>query len=193
MSSLNAMVLSQNGVRLDWVTISETNNYGFEVERAQGTQQNFQMLPNGFVPGHGTTIQPHQYSFTDLTAIAGSWSYRLAQIDLDGMAHYSEAVQVEVAKSAAAVALPTVFSLRQNYPNPFNPSTTIAIALPRDAKVSLAVYNTLGQKMAQLVDELMTAGNHSLMFDASRLASGVYFYRLQAGSFVQTKKLLLLR
>jgi hypothetical protein len=93
----------------------------------------------------------------------------------------------------AASEVPGKFSLLQNYPNPFNPSTTITIALPHDAHVSLEVYNTLGQKVAQLLDELMTAGYHSVTFDASRLASGVYLYKMKAGDYVATKKLLLLK
>ena len=95
--------------------------------------------------------------------------------------------------SVNEVALPKEFSLNQNYPNPFNPSTTITIALPHDAHVSLEVYNTLGQDVAQIVDGPMTAGYHSVVFDGSRLASGVYLYRMKAGDFVATKKLILLK
>lgn len=85
------------------------------------------------------------------------------------------------------------FRLEQNYPNPFNPSTTIRYGLPTRAHVTLSVFNTLGQQVAILVNESQEMGYHELKFDASGLASGVYFYRIQAGSFVQTKKLLLLR
>ena len=88
---------------------------------------------------------------------------------------------------------PTVFSLAQNYPNPFNPSTTIRYGLPRVSHVLPTVFNTLGQTVATLVNESEDAGNHDVRFDASGLASGVYFYRLQAGSFVRTKKLVNLR
>jgi hypothetical protein len=85
------------------------------------------------------------------------------------------------------------FDLRQNYPNPFNPSTTIHYALPARSPVTLSVYNTLGQQVSTLVNENQEAGYHDVKFDGSNLASGVYFYRLQAGDFVQTKKLLILR
>ncbi len=90
-------------------------------------------------------------------------------------------------------AAPLAFSLEQNYPNPFNPITTIRYALPSRGHVSMTMYNLLGQRVATLVDAALEAGYHSVQFNAKNLASGVYFYRLQAGSFVETKKLLLLR
>lgn len=89
--------------------------------------------------------------------------------------------------------VPGGFELRQNYPNPFNPTTIINYALPHRSHVTLSVYSTLGQQVAQLVNGEIDAGYHTVQFDASNLSSGVYFYRLQAGSLVDTKKLLLVK
>jgi len=89
--------------------------------------------------------------------------------------------------------VPEHFALDQNYPNPFNPSTTIRYELPHASRVSLKIYNTLGQEVATLVNETKAAGVYTVQFDAGNLASGVYFYRLQARNFVETKKLVVLR
>ena len=89
--------------------------------------------------------------------------------------------------------LPISYALEQNYPNPFNPSTTIRYGMPHKSAVQLTVFNTLGQQVATLVQGEQEAGYHEVRFDGSGLSSGVYFYRLQAGDFVQTRKLLLIR
>jgi hypothetical protein len=91
------------------------------------------------------------------------------------------------------LSLPQESVLGQNYPNPFNPSTTIRYGLPSRSHVTLTVFNTLGQQVATLAEGEMEAGYHETVFDASGLASGVYLYRLQAGNFVQTKRLLILK
>jgi hypothetical protein len=88
---------------------------------------------------------------------------------------------------------PAAFALAQNYPNPFNPSTTIRYGLPHKIAVQLTVYNTLGQQVALLQNEEQEAGNHEVQFDGSGLSSGVYFCRIQAGSFVRTRQMIILR
>ncbi|MGQ9804546.1 MAG: T9SS type A sorting domain-containing protein [Chlorobiales bacterium] len=88
---------------------------------------------------------------------------------------------------------PKEFKLEQNYPNPFNPTTTIQFAVPSVSDVKLEVFNILGQKVASLVNRRMEAGVHTVNFNATNLSSGVYFYRLQSGSFVQTKKMMLIK
>jgi hypothetical protein len=100
---------------------------------------------------------------------------------------------VTAVKAQPVTSLPKNFSLYQNYPNPFNPSTSISYQLPKDGIVTLKVYNILGNEVASLVNEYKKAGNYSVNFNASKLASGVYFYSIHAGSFTDTKKLVLMK
>jgi hypothetical protein len=88
-------------------------------------------------------------------------------------------------------ATPQIFALYPNYPNPFNPSTVISFALPKDAHVTLAIFNVIGQRVSTLVDERVEAGRYQISWDASGLPSGVYYYQLKAEGFVRTNKMIL--
>ena len=100
---------------------------------------------------------------------------------------------ITVSLDRERVELPTDFVLSQNYPNPFNPETVIEYTLPQFGEVSLGIYNLIGVEVVKLVDGNIPAGNHQVIWDASNFASGIYFYRLQAGDFVQTRKMVLLK
>ena len=89
--------------------------------------------------------------------------------------------------------IPRHFMLMQNYPNPFNPTTTITFSLPKQQHVTLMIYNLLGREVHTLVDEQSQAGMHTVTFDASELSSGIYFYRLQAGDYSESKRMMLLK
>ncbi len=139
---------------------------------------------------------------TDTTAVIRSmiknmeYYWRVRAHNLTGWGPYSS--RGHFLRSTTAVkdlpqGVPSTWVLLQNYPNPFNPSTTITFGLPQRGQVRLTVYNTLGEEVASLVEGEMEAGYHTVRFDASGLSSGVYFYRIEAGSFVQTRKLLVLR
>jgi hypothetical protein len=191
--SFTATVLNQNSVRLDWTTISETNNYGFEVQKSADDETNYQTIPNSFVPGHGTTTEPHSYTYTDNTATSGLWYYRLKQIDLDGTHHFTEGLRVDVLTGVSERPLPKEFALDQNFPNPFNPVTKIELAVPRESHVRLVVYNLLGQEVATLVDEVKQAGYHTVTFNAAGFSSGLYFYRMNAGEVSFLRKMILVK
>jgi hypothetical protein len=175
--------VSNNIVTLEWSTATETNNRGFSVER-KSEENNFAEI--GFVDGKGTTTEITNYSFTDSKLKSGVYTYRLKQIDFDGTTAYSNEIEVDV-------AIPDVFSLEQNYPNPFNPATIIQYSLPVDGSVKLTVFNSLGEKVAELVNEIQKAGVYEVSFNASRFASGVYFYRLESADFVSIKKMMLIK
>ena len=89
--------------------------------------------------------------------------------------------------------IPINFNLEQNYPNPFNPNTTIRFSIPKEVQVNLSVYNILGEKVKELKNEMMKTGFYEVEFDAADLASGVYLYKIKAGDFVETKKMILMK
>ncbi len=192
LSSFTGSVIGQNQIRLKWTTASEVNNYGFYVERRRANESQFAEVPNSFIAGHGTTNQPYDYAFTDGGVSSGAWHYRLRQVDLDGFVHYSDEILINTL-TGVGEQTPVEFSLGQNYPNPFNPTTSIALSLPVEANVSLEVFDLLGSRVVELASGHMEAGYHKVVFDASRLSSGIYYYRLKAGSFVASKKLALVR
>ncbi len=197
LSTFTGSVTLQNQVRLRWTTTSEINNYGFYIERRQDNESQFMEIPNSFIAGHGTTNEPQQYSFTDNTIGASIRQYRLRQVDLDGTVHFSEPIQVSVLTTVQE-QMPSEFALNQNYPNPFNPTTTIEYALPADARVTLEVFDVLGRRIAELMNGQVAAGYHDVKFDASALASGMYFYRLNTvegngKTFTQVRKLMLMK
>lgn len=192
LASFTARMLSTTSVRLDWETISEINNYGFEVQRSLQPTNGFQSIST-LIPGNGTTNERHFYSYTDNTASVGQWFYRLKQIDLDGTVYFTEPVQVDVLTAVTETA-PLQFVLSQNYPNPFNPSTNIKFSVEKTAMATLEVFNMLGQKVLTLFDETAEAGKfYTVKLNAEHLSSGMYLYRLESNNKSEMKKMLLLK
>jgi M6 family metalloprotease-like protein len=149
-------------------------------------------LPDGLLPAGGSVATTGYLMIMYNPAIyPGRFNLKLSA-SIQGLSAWTDSAQV-ITGVAKNDPLPTVFSLSQNYPNPFNPSTTINYALPQRSRVTLTVFNTLGQQVVTLVNSEMEAGNHDVRFDATGLASGVYLYRLQAGEYVQSKKLIVLK
>ena len=196
-----------NNVTLNWRTATETNNMGFEIERKSRSSTPFlkewafeftDWKSVGFVNGNGTTTETKSYSFLDEGLSSGKFQYRLKQIDFDGSFEYSNIIDAEIINLIN-------FSLEQNYPNPFNPTTLIRYSVPniistdgRNINVILKVFDVLGNEVATLVNDYKPEGNYEVEFSAGQdsrtnIASGVYFYQLKAGSFVQTKKMIILQ
>jgi hypothetical protein len=188
MTSFSANV---NGpyVNLIWTTASEKNNKGFFIERSDFIQQESGWQNVGFVDGYGTTTELKHYSFVDKDVKPGKYFYRLKQIDLDGTFEYSKEIEIEV-------GLPIQFALEQNYPNPFNPSTIIKYSLPVTSKVSLKVFDILGNEVITLVkDEIKESGYHEIEFDSHKInmSSGIYFYKFETEKFISVKKMMFIK
>ena len=189
--------LKGNQIILNWETKTETGNFGWEVESRQiplnpplvkvetnGVSGEFQKI--GFVAGKGTTTEKQIYSFASpITHHSSQEFFRLKQIDTDGNASYSNVLSVNLQ--------PEKISLFQNYPNPFNPVTSVSYQLASNSFVSLVVYDLLGKEIKTLVNKNKEAGNYTVDFDATNLPSGIYFYKLTAGKFSETKKMTVLK
>ena len=183
LSSFNAELIS-GVVTLKWKTITETNNKGFEIEKSTN---GYTFRNIGFIYGNGTTTEPQIYSFTDKNIVENiKYFYRLKQLDYDGSYQYSQVVEVKN-------TIPVEFHLSQNYPNPFNPVTYIGYELPVASHVVLTVFDINGKEIEVLVDQNKPAGKYKVKFDATKIPSGVYFYKLQAGDYFETKKMTIIK
>jgi hypothetical protein len=179
---------------LDWSTTSEINNSGFDIERStiNGTlTADWQKI--AFIPGNGTTSEVKNYSYSDNGLKVGNYKYRLKQIDYNGnFEHFSPANADFV-----TIVKPNEFSLSQNYPNPSNPVCKIDYQLPFSGKVSITVFDVTGKAVKELVNGFQAADYYSVTFDGSRLASGIYFYRINGSyenlQFTKTMKMVLVK
>ncbi len=169
-------------VVLEWKTATETNNFGFEVEKM--IDNSFASI--GFVKGNGTSTGEQVYTFTDKNVANGKAVYRLKQIDLDGTTTIFNSIEVDVAPVWS-------FSLAQNYPNPFNPSTVIEFTLAEQGEVTIELFDIQGTKVRDLVKGEKSAGKHLLTVSGEGLASGTYLIRMNAGKFTATKKIVFLK
>ena len=185
LSSFSAATIGST-VKLNWQTATEVNNYGFDVERYALSAERQAWEKIGFVNGNGNSNSPKTYFYEDKNVAAGKYSYRLKQIDNDGQFEYSKAIEVDL-------GAPKKFELSQNYPNPFNPITTIRFNLPEAGNVKLTLFNILGQEIKTLVNEFKESGVHTINFDASELNSGMYIYKIEAGTYIQTRKMTLVK
>lgn len=186
---LNSFTGSANGldVILKWKTASEKNNNGFDVQRKVSDE----FVSIAFVKGNGTSTAAHEYSFIDKKLPAGSYSYRLKQIDYNGNFEYSSVIEVKVSPNLK-------YDLMQNFPNPFNPETAIKFTIPQAGLVSAKVYSITGTEVKTLISKEMNAGSYEVKWDGRDnsgefVTSGIYFVTLSSGTFLETKKMVLLK
>jgi uncharacterized protein (TIGR03790 family) len=183
LSSFTA-IAKGSGAKLTWATVTETHNYGFEIERRSvpnGTWNNV-----GFIAGAGTSNSPRDYFFADIDLSAGTYAYRIKQLDNDGAYQYSTSAEIEI------VGIPAMLKLVGNFPNPFNPTTKIRFSVPATGNTQLKIYNIVGQEVATVFHGIAYAGNlYEPEFNASGLSSGLYFSVLEYGGQRLTHKMVL--
>ncbi len=193
--SFNAELINNgSNVKLEWVTISEINNYGFYVQKYNENTDLFETIESSFQRGADYTLEPQYYSWIDENITSTSIQYRLKQIDNDGLEHYFGPIMLNPTVINESELVPLAFKLNQNYPNPFNPTTNITFSLANSGNTTLKVYNVLGGEVATLFNGNAEAGKlYSVKFDATKLSTGMYIYKLQSGNNVEVRKLTLVK
>lgn len=176
-------VFENGGVNLKWITATELNNFGFEIERRDDFSD-YQKI--GFVNGNGTSTNRLTYNYLDKNISSNRYYYRLKQLDFDGTFEYSSEISVDIEQL-------NDFKLFQNYPNPFNPTTNIKYYVPNAGILKVGLFDILGNEVKTLVDEEVQAGSYELTIDGTNLVSGTYFVRMFSQSNQQTIKISLIK
>lgn len=188
--SFYASQRDDRSVRLTWRTASQSNNLGWEIERADNPNS---WTKVGFVCGHGTTHEKMCYEFIDENVQTNiDYQYRLKQIDADGKTEYSPIARVYT------FATPTAYSVEQNYPNPFNPVTTILYSLPIAEHVNIVVYDNLGRQVKTLFNGMQQAGPWEVQWNGTdesdkTVANGLYYYTVTTPNFKTSKRMMLVK
>ncbi|MCC6477445.1 T9SS type A sorting domain-containing protein [bacterium] len=181
-------VAREDGVALTWRTAAESSVASYDIESANGVLWELR----GRVNGLGDNPNGHTYNFVDRSVEVGrTYVYRLVEVEMDGSRN-ALGNSITVTAGINSVT-PTEFALNQNYPNPFNPTTRIEFTLGEASDVSLRVFDVTGREVSSLIKGSMSAGSHSVEFDAANLSAGVYFYELKAGTFASVRKMMLLK
>ena len=179
-------------VKLDWVTASETDNAGFYIERSVDGE-NFVRVNNTIIEGTNSATGG-EYTYEDTQVSNGvHYTYRLVDVDINGIETISVITTEATPSFLAGPAVVTEYKLHQNYPNPFNPATSIVYDVLDEGRVTLKVYNVMGQEVATLVNANRENGRYAATFDATGLSSGIYFYTVKVNNFTDTKKMLLVQ
>lgn len=189
-------VFGVNGVDLTWRATGQVHVFGYAVERKRTLPLSADSLWKALdtVAIAGAATDTVTYTFRDSVGPGGRLVYRIRALGARGQSALTAELPIVLAAvDSREPVIPTQFDLCQNYPNPFNPSTTIRFDLPVASPVTITVFSMIGQRVTVLVDGELPAGRHEVRFDAASLPSGVYFYTMRAGNFVQHRKLMLVK
>jgi hypothetical protein len=193
--SFTALYVRPDSILVSWVARAQYRSLRLELEVSDSTPAGYLPVAGSSMNGGGTTSSSLRYSFVDRLN-PGKRYYRIREVDSSSAVRYSSKVAVvnfPTAAVAEAGPLPDRFAVLQNYPNPFNPKTVVSYQLSVVSEVRLEVYDILGREVATLVNEKKPAGRYQVTFDGTRVSSGVYFYRLTAGRYVESRRMLLIK
>jgi hypothetical protein len=183
-TNLALQITASNEITLTWKDNS-TINEGYVIESKQSSDTSFTVLD---------TLKGSGNEYVDKNVEQGqSYSYRIKAYKDTLESAYSDVASLLVGVNEGSIELPKEYSISQNYPNPFNPITKIKFALPQNAMTKIIIYDLLGREVQTLINNELRAGYHEINFDGGNFHSGVYFYRIQAGNFIQTKKMILMK
>ncbi|MDR3665727.1 MAG: FISUMP domain-containing protein [Ignavibacteriaceae bacterium] len=183
LTSFTSSVINNN-VNINWKTATETNTSSFDIEKKTLYSNTWNKIAS--VKASGNSTSPKQYSYTDKYVNTGKYNYRLKMVDLDGSSKYSNIITAEVAP-------PAKYELSNAYPNPWNPTTTIRYQVPVNILVTIKIFDALGKEVTTLVNEVKPAGSYEVTLNGKNLASGVYYYQMKAGNFIETRKITLVK
>jgi hypothetical protein len=182
-----------DGIELMWETASEVSSLGFHIWRSNAEDGDYERITTSLIAGQGNSSSGATYNFTDKNYEANAtYYYRIEQVDADGGSEMFSTIEV------TALFIPTEYALSQNYPNPFNPMTTFTYDVPEVSDVTIRVYSLLGKEVRTLYSKQRMPGRYTEVWDGTdntgrKLASGVYFLRMQTGSFSKLRKMTLIR
>jgi len=196
LASFDAKMTEKGSVLVQWQTASEMNTAGFYVQKSSWEGGDFQRINSGMISSKGTPSTGAAYSFEDADVSGfGQFYYRLEEITLDGESDVMPPVRISVTSDVRSSQQPGQFNLTQNYPNPFNPTTRISYVLAQGSNVRLEVYDLRGAVIRTLVNQSQSSGAYTVQWDGTNqlgetVGSGLYLYKLTAGDFSKTRKML---
>ena len=194
MSNMYATAAAKEGVTVHWQTRCEVDCEGFHVWRSVGDQGNSVQLTTTMIRGQGNSSEAHEYSYLDRDVERGRlYKYQIEEISTTGKSAFHGPIRAE-----GVQVIPTEFLLSQNYPNPFNPQTTMDFDLPNDSEVNIRIYNITGELVKEMVNEVMPAGYHKLVWNGRNemgvdVTAGIYIVHMNAKNYRSVKKINLLR